>query len=334
MGCKVKEGELRLLAIALEAETPELLSNQQKDSLYQSQALLGSQESIHWPLEFPQVFLRTDGRNGGFNVMIGNPPFLGGLKISGELGSEFLKYIKTAYAPTSGTADLCAYFFRLAFENICHQGYIGMVATNTIAQGDTRETGLAVIVKKGGVIVYVSKYVKWGGDANVEVNLVGIHKQTINISENTVTLLDDNETPYISSLLDDFPEAEPSRLVMNNNLGFIGEVIRGIGFVLSYQEANELIKKSLKNQEILKPYLIGKDLDDDVEQLPSRLVICFEDWPIEKAREYPDLLSIAEQRVKPDRMKLKPITSDYKKYEIDGGNLPGSERICVMQLSH
>jgi hypothetical protein len=134
--------------------------------------------------------------------------------------------------------------------------------------------------------------------------------------------------------LDDFPEAEPSRLVMNNNLGFIGEVIRGIGFVLSYQEANELIKKSLKNQEILKPYLIGKDLDDDVEQLPSRLVICFEDWPIEKAREYPDLLSIAEQRVKPDRMKLKPITSDYKKYEIDGGNLPGSERICVMHLSH
>jgi hypothetical protein len=39
---------------------------------------------FHWPLAFPEVFAR-----GGFDVVVGNPPFMGGLKISGALGDRY-----------------------------------------------------------------------------------------------------------------------------------------------------------------------------------------------------------------------------------------------------
>ncbi|RBL67676.1 hypothetical protein C3E98_030605, partial [Pseudomonas sp. MWU13-2625] len=45
---------------------------------------------FHWLIEFPEVFLRTD--NAGFDAIVGNPPFLGGKKISGLLGDDYRDY--------------------------------------------------------------------------------------------------------------------------------------------------------------------------------------------------------------------------------------------------
>ena len=41
-----------------------------------------------------------------------------------------------------GSADLVAYFFLRVWRLLSHGGMTGMLATNTIAQGDTREVGL------------------------------------------------------------------------------------------------------------------------------------------------------------------------------------------------
>jgi hypothetical protein len=127
---------------------------------------------FHWCLEFADVML-----GGGFDVILGNPPFLGGLKISGALGDSYRRWLELAYAPFGGTADLCAAFFRRAFELLKPNGRMGLVATNTIGQGDTRESGLAVILRNGGAITFAQRFVKWQGAANVEVNLVAIGKQ-------------------------------------------------------------------------------------------------------------------------------------------------------------
>ena len=66
---------------------------------------LNQHEPMVWELEFPTILAydlrdQIERKGSGFDVMIGNPPFLGGLKISTELGGEFLKYLKTAYRPT------------------------------------------------------------------------------------------------------------------------------------------------------------------------------------------------------------------------------------------
>jgi len=264
---------------------------------------------FHWCLEFADVML-----GGGFDVILGNPPFLGGLKISGALGDAYRRWLELAYAPFGGTADLCAAFFRRAFELLKPNGRMGLVATNTIGQGDTRESGLAVILRNGGAITFAQRFIQWPGAASVEVNLVVIGKQ---LAHPPKPLLDGARVPYISSRIDADPEAEPKRLKQNEGKAFIGTFVLGMGFVLEPHEAESLLAKDPRNADCLFPYLNGEDLNSHPQQQPSRWVICFHDWTLRQAQQYPDLLRIVEEKVKPEREKLRdsiPIQAKRKKF--------------------
>jgi hypothetical protein len=267
----------------------------------EAEALAVTHRFFHWPLEFPEVF-----EGGGFDVVIGNPPFMGGLKISGTFGDKYRHWLEAAYTPYAGTADLCAAFYRRVFRLLKPGGRLGMVATNTIGQGDTRESGLAPILANGGVITFARRFIKWPGAANVEVNLVAIHKRASNGEQRGgSSVLDGHPVEFISSRLDAEPEAEPKRLPQNEGKAFQGDIVRGIGFVLEPEEAEALLAKDPRNLDCLFPYLNGEDLNSHPEQKPSRWVICFHDWPLERTRQYPDLLRIVEERVKPERERLR-----------------------------
>jgi len=59
---------------------------------------------FHWPLEFPEVFVER----GGFNAFVCNPPFMGGKKITGNLGTDYRDYLVGHLAGGErGNADLC-----------------------------------------------------------------------------------------------------------------------------------------------------------------------------------------------------------------------------------
>jgi hypothetical protein len=47
--------------------------------------VLKGQPTFHWPLEFPEVFTHR----GGFDCIVGNPPFMGGQKITGLLSEPY-----------------------------------------------------------------------------------------------------------------------------------------------------------------------------------------------------------------------------------------------------
>lgn len=207
---------------------------------------------FHWALEFPEVF-----ETGGFDVVLGNPPFMGGLRISENFGDRYRNYLTTEYAPASGTADLCGFFFRRAYGLIKEQGHLGLVATNTISQGDTRAGSLAVIVNSGGSINLADRFIKWPGAANVEVNLLCIHKGRWA----GACILDMVQVPFISSLLDKEQEEEPERLSQNEGKAFIGSYVRGLGFVIQPQEAHELVARDARNGDCLMPYLNGEDIN-------------------------------------------------------------------------
>lgn len=256
---------------------------------------------FHWSLALPEVFAQ-----GGFDVIIGNPPFMGGLRISGSFGDRYRRWLEVACAPYGGTADLCAAFYRRVFSLLRPGGRVGMVATNTIGQGDTRESGLAIIIKQGGAITFAKRFVKWPGAANVEVNLVGIRKlDHSSIAGSDSPVLDGQPVPFISSRLDSEPEAEPQRLGQNEGMAFIGDYLQGMGFVLGSKEAEQLLAKDPRNADCIFPYLNGEDLNSHPEQKPSRYTICFYDWELTRAQEYSDLFRIIEETVKPERMKIK-----------------------------
>ena len=63
---------------------------------------------FHWILEFPEVFLDRD--RAGFDAIVGNPPFLGGTKISGPMGTDYRNFIATWLAGRkTDRADLVSF---------------------------------------------------------------------------------------------------------------------------------------------------------------------------------------------------------------------------------
>jgi hypothetical protein len=108
-----------------------------------------------------------------FTCFVGNPPFLGGNKISGALGVDYLKRLKKEYPHHNGTSDLCADFFWLA-QKLCKRSCASLVyiATKTIAQGDTRSAALYPMRMSKWSIFNSVPSMPWPGDAKVNIAIV------------------------------------------------------------------------------------------------------------------------------------------------------------------
>jgi type I restriction-modification system DNA methylase subunit len=280
---------------------------------------------FHWFVEFPDVMER-----GGFDCVLGNPPFLGNRGISGYYGNSYLNWL-TSNNPPSKAVELVTYFFRRAYEILLPDGFMGLIATNTIAQGSARETGLEYILSNKGTITFAIRSMPWPGLAAVEVALVAIRKGNWLKQK----ILGIKTVSHISAYLDDVAESiNPYPLKANEGKSFIGSYVLGLGFVLEPHEAEVLISKDSRNKDVLFPYLNGEDLNSRPDQSASRWVINFFDWPLDRtakgswfkvgekkqkewiktgtvpkdypgkvAADYPDCLDIVERLVKPERQR-------------------------------
>ena len=128
---------------------------------------------FHWEIEFPEVFERE---NPGFDAIVGNPPFAGKNTVAAANAARYPDWLKQTHAESHGNADLVAHFFRRAFDLVRRNGAFGLIATNTIAQGDTRSTGLRWICEHGGEIYRARRRVKWPGLAAVVVSVLHVAK--------------------------------------------------------------------------------------------------------------------------------------------------------------
>jgi hypothetical protein len=304
--------------VTTEALRTALVNGRLPDARRAGFVLQGASERrfFHWPLAFPEVFAA-----GGFDVILGNPPFMGGLRISTNFGDKYWEFITHAFAPLSSTADLCAAFFRRAFSSLVDRGALALIATNTLGKGDTRKAGLAEIKRASGVVTFAQRFVKWPGRANVEVNLVAIGK-----GRNDQPYLDGRSVEEISSRLDAGAEAEPLPLKQNEAKSFIGSYVLGMGFTMEPRDAQQLIAGDVRNRDCLFPYLNGEDLNTHPAQQPSRWVINFFDWPLERAEQYPELIEIVRRLVKPERDYLKR-TRRRERWWVYGENTPGLYRV-------
>jgi hypothetical protein len=127
---------------------------------------------FHWELEFPEAF---EGDNPGFDVVIGNPPYLGVTGLENTTRAGYTDWLRSQFPGSGGKCDLITFFFRRAYELVGVNGATGLLATNTIAQGDTRESGLLRIVRSGGAIIRAQRRIKWPGeDASVVATAIHI----------------------------------------------------------------------------------------------------------------------------------------------------------------
>ncbi len=265
---------------------------------------------FHWQVEFPEVFTRP---NGGFDVMAGNPPFAGKNTLANSTRAGYPVWLQTVHEESHGNADLVAHFYRRAFNLLRDGGAFGLIATNTIAQGDTRGTGLRWIRKHGGTIFAARKRIPWPGEAAVVVSVVHVAKGPVAAPYE----LDRRPVDLITAFLfhaggDD----DPARLPENAGKSFQGSIALGMGFTFDDTDKSgvanpislmhELIRKNPRNAERIFPYIGGEEVNDSPTHAHHRYAINFEQMSEEECRRtWPDLMAIVEAKVKPERMKQK-----------------------------
>ena len=250
---------------------------------------------FHWFLEFPEIIER-----GGFDCILGNPPYLGNRALSGNYGDAFLHWVKYAFAP-AGSVDLVTYFFRRIFDLLRSPGHLALISTKTIAQGAAREGGLEVIAKRGGVVNFAVHPMKWPGKAAVDVSLVAI----CNGNWSGLRWLNGRPVGVINAFLESEESAGSAQpLISNIDRSFVGSYVLGGGFILKEMDARRLLDESPQNCEVVFPYLIGDDLNSRPDQSPSRWVINFFDWTEDHCADtYPNVFEVIRDKVMPERTR-------------------------------
>jgi hypothetical protein len=277
-----------------------------RDRLDDWQEAMRSLAPFHWEVEFPEVFERE---TPGFDAFVGNPPFLGGTQISEQYGISYFQWLILSFPGCRHHCDLVAYFFRRAYANLRDAGCLGLIATNTISQGDTREGGLRIIINEGGEIYSAVRRLKWPGLAAVVVSVVHVAKN-FHLPEK---LLDGKSVPAISAyLVKGFLSGSPARLDYNPYFS-LGSKIYGQGFLFAdddsactpIAERQAMLAEHPDWRGRIPPYIGGEEINSDPLHRSRRFVISLSDVSEEKDLDrWPDLKSIVERKVRPERLQL------------------------------
>jgi hypothetical protein len=276
---------------------------------------------FHWQLEFPEVFDHRDG----FDAFVGNPPFMGGSKLETALGREYraslVRRIADNRTGVRGSADLSTYFLLRAATLTRLACSYGMIVTNSVGQGDSREVGLQPLINDGNRVYRAIASRPWPGAATVFYAMVWIYRGnwlgSCWVDGKTASHIDASLTAGDSSVA-------PFRLEANTGIGFEGAKLSGEGFVVSREWAETLISQSPEYRAVLRPYLTGALLNGSPSLRPSEYVITFYGWPLSRkqtdpeyvgpvAEDYPECLGRVLSHVKPGRDALDPSTPWNKK---------------------
>jgi len=109
--------------------------------------------TFNWQVEFPEVFFNDDGtpkENPGFDVVIGNPPYL-----RQESLGDFKEFLKEHFKIFNGKADLYVYFFERGIDILKQGGIFGFISSNKFVRSDYGGSLRDFIAAKAPVIEIV-----------------------------------------------------------------------------------------------------------------------------------------------------------------------------------
>jgi len=249
------------LAATIEHDSAESLENELAEPLERLREGEKGIPPLHWQLAFPDVFGRPEP---GFDVFVGNPPFAGKNTIAEGSPEGILDWFKQLHPESHGNADLVAHFFRRCFDLLRPGGSLGLIATNTIAQGDTRSTGLRWICLHGGTIYAARKRYKWPGLAAVVVSVVHVLKSTYAGEKK----LDDKPVPQITAFLfANGGHEDPNVLSANAGKSFVGSYVLGMGLTFDASEQADddtpgapLTARHISSETVMRQPAVGTGL--------------------------------------------------------------------------
>lgn len=235
-------------------------ANAQARLLRQAMADLASDTSdgaprrpLHWPLEYPEVFVREDG---GFDAIVGNPPFLGNRLWKSSLGDLFQRQCQIVLGESPGKVDLSVVFHRRASDLLRRQGCYGLLGATNIAEGSAIDVGLGRLVSAGN-IYFARKGMPWPGSANINVAVVCFCKGSWLADANCDGVL----CPRIGArLIPEEQETWQPCAIKSAPFSFEGvNNSKGLAFLLGIGDVwyKRLAKES---DSLIRPYISGEDI--------------------------------------------------------------------------
>lgn len=250
---------------------------------------------FHWELEFPRVFARDEP---GFDVFVGNPPYFWGNRISRAFGDRYRDWLLRSYPRAHGNSDLAAYFLRRAFILLRRGGTLGFVTTNSIAEADTRQTGLDELVRGGGHIYEAVRSAEWGGGASVRVAHVFVRKG----QPAGPPRLDGRAVAAIGSDLRPLRAAWTAvRLRERAGQSFKGVDFGGTGFLLTAEQRAQIVRRAPHEAACIWPVLNASQFSSSPRVEPSGYIINFTGRDLADAERFTHCMDKLRREVLPRR---------------------------------
>lgn len=225
--------------------------------------------------------------SGGFDVVIGNPPYVRQEKIK-ELKSK--KEIQE-FASYNGTADLYIYFFEKGFKLLKEKGILSFITSNKYTRAKYGKEFREFVLKNSKILEYIDfNGVKVFESATVDTSIFNFQKiqskntyfnycdidETYKKGTSLDKFISKNGWEYSQNDLniDSFSFANPQELKIKKRIEKIGTPLKdwdikinyGIktgfneAFIIDTKTKDELIAKDVKSAEIIKPLLRGRDI--------------------------------------------------------------------------
>ncbi|WP_423223672.1 class I SAM-dependent DNA methyltransferase [Candidatus Amarolinea aalborgensis] len=242
------------------------------------------------------------------DVIIGNPPFLGGGKIRSELGDAYTQDLFKLYGDRlPNFSDLVCYWFEKARAMIetGRAKRAGLLATQGIRGGANRT--VLERIKQTGDIFWAQSDRDWVLDgATVHVSMVGFdngHEQ--------IRVLDGQAVEMINSDLTKGVDLTTARLLSENrNISFVGPSPKA-PFDIEFDEAQTLLARPINvngrpNSDIVRPVVSAIDL---VQNGRHKWTIDFGMMDIDEASQYEAPFEFVRQHILPVRASRR---DDYR----------------------
>ena len=250
---------------------------------------------FHWPLEFPEVFLRE---HPGFDAFVGNPPFLGNRLWKGTQGTALQRIVQLVLGVAPRKIDLSVAFHRRAAELLRADGAYGLLATNNIAEGSAVSVGLEPISKTGNFF-FTQKGLPWPGSASTVVAIVCFRKGSWTGNRRCNDVVCVRIGPRLEPEVAGGWEPKPMHDAVFAFEGVNNS--KGLEFVITKEHA-WFDRLRSERKSLLRPYVTGDDIASGALTRVERWALDIADMPlVALARQWPIAHAFIVEVVKPTR---------------------------------